>query len=256
MSTQYQNHFSVSILLWMRKDKSRQSGMDYWKGPHSQIIASSPGLLEYRQQHLSDYQHSFWPEMSGLKTAVPEDRRVDGIAEVTFESLLSPIKGRKQTALAFQDEVNVFRRTLMHMGMPFSSRWYATSSTASTEVRDVIYLQRREGVSNRVFKKMIYQTLAETMAKSKGVTELRTQVYMPWHKKSWDTPKVAHDNPKEEQLHASIIIGFDSDVSRKEFYQNITPELNRKLVSQVSAIYAYHMSETITFVEDSKRQKP
>ena len=59
MTKEYEKKFSVSILLWMREDKPRQEGMDYWSGPHSQIIASSPGLLEYRQQHLSETQHSF-----------------------------------------------------------------------------------------------------------------------------------------------------------------------------------------------------
>ncbi|WP_227986340.1 hypothetical protein [Streptococcus ruminantium] len=63
----------------MREDKPRQEGMDYWSGPHSQIIASSPGLLEYRQQHLSETQHSFWPEVAGLDTKVSTDRRIDGI---------------------------------------------------------------------------------------------------------------------------------------------------------------------------------
>ena len=95
MTREYEKRFSVSILLWMREDKPRQEGMDYWSGPHSQIIASSPGLLEYRQQHLSETQHSFWPEVAGLDTQVSPERRIDGIAEVTFENLLAPVAGRK-----------------------------------------------------------------------------------------------------------------------------------------------------------------
>ena len=84
MTKGYQQRFSLSILLWMRQDKVRQAGMDYWSGGHAQIIAASPGLLEYRQQHLSETEHSFWPKATGLETAVPEDRRIDGIAEVTY----------------------------------------------------------------------------------------------------------------------------------------------------------------------------
>ncbi len=59
MTKGYQQRFSLSILLWMRQDKARQEGMDYWSGGHAQIIAASPGLLEYRQQHLSETEHSF-----------------------------------------------------------------------------------------------------------------------------------------------------------------------------------------------------
>ncbi|MBT2568907.1 hypothetical protein J7I84_20930 [Arthrobacter sp. ISL-85] len=44
-----------------------------------------------------------------METAIPADRKIDGVAEVTFQSALSPLKGRKQTALAYKDEVKVFR---------------------------------------------------------------------------------------------------------------------------------------------------
>lgn len=52
--TAVSKHFASSILLWMRSDKPRQDGMDHWSGPHSGIIAATPGLEEYRQLHLAD----------------------------------------------------------------------------------------------------------------------------------------------------------------------------------------------------------
>jgi len=82
-------HFTSSILLWMRTDQPRQAGMDRWKGPHSGIVSATPGLLEYRQTHLAEHNPGRWPNTSGVETAIPEDRRIDGIAEVTFE-LLAP----------------------------------------------------------------------------------------------------------------------------------------------------------------------
>ncbi|MFJ9097544.1 hypothetical protein ACIRJM_03360 [Streptomyces sp. NPDC102405] len=48
-------HLTCSILLWMRTDPPRQTGMDHWKGPHSGIISGSPGLEEYRQIHLAEH---------------------------------------------------------------------------------------------------------------------------------------------------------------------------------------------------------
>ncbi len=52
---------SSSILLWVRTDQPRQSGMDYWKGPHSGIISANPGLKEYRQIHLAEDNPGRWP---------------------------------------------------------------------------------------------------------------------------------------------------------------------------------------------------
>ncbi|WP_285240993.1 hypothetical protein [Pseudarthrobacter sp. MEB009] len=65
--------------------------------------------------------------MDAQRQAPPgwDGRKIDGLAEVTFTSLLSPLLGRKQTALAYQDEVNVFRRALPYAAAPNTSRWYA-----------------------------------------------------------------------------------------------------------------------------------
>ncbi|AZM56325.1 hypothetical protein DMA15_30135 [Streptomyces sp. WAC 01529] len=32
-----------SILLWVRTDQPRQTGMNHWNGPHSGIISPTPG---------------------------------------------------------------------------------------------------------------------------------------------------------------------------------------------------------------------
>ena len=34
---------------------------------------------------------------------------------------------------------------------------------------------------------------------------------------TWNTPNAAHDNPKEEHLHASFIVGFESKEARRKF---------------------------------------
>jgi hypothetical protein len=116
--------FSSSILLWVRLDQPRETPMAYWRGPHSKIISATKGFQEYRQIHLSAVNPGLWPATNGIETEIPVERRIDGVAEVTLQSVLSPLRGRKQTRLAFKDEVNVFRRTLMYLGRPNSSRWY------------------------------------------------------------------------------------------------------------------------------------
>ena len=86
-------HFSSSILLWVRTDQPRQTGMDHWKGPHSKIISATPGLEEYRQIHLAEVNPGLWPATPGVETDIPVERKIDGVAEVTFHSPLSPLLG-------------------------------------------------------------------------------------------------------------------------------------------------------------------
>ena len=74
-------HFTSSILLWMRTDQPRQTGMDHWKGPHSGIISATPGLEEYRQIHLAEDNPGLWPATDGRRDRDPrrpEDRRGRG----------------------------------------------------------------------------------------------------------------------------------------------------------------------------------
>ena len=243
--------FASSILLWMRTDQPRQTGMDYWKGPHSKIISATPGFDEYRQIHLAETNPGLWPATPGVETAIPADRRIDGVAEVTFASVLSPLLGRKQTRLAYQDEINVFRRTLLYAGPPNSTRWYDVGPGEKTGARALIYIRRREGVGTRPFRKFVTDELVPALANTGVMTELRTQVFMPWNEKLWDTPNVAHDNPTDQHFHASLILGFEDAAARAAFFagEEITT-LSDELSGFASAVHAYDVSAALTYVKD------
>jgi hypothetical protein len=243
-----------SILLWMRTDQPRQQGMDYWRGPHSKIISATPGLEEYRQIHLAENNPGLWPAISGIETIIPPGRRIDGVAEVTFTSLLAPLRGLRQTRLAYKDEVNVFRRTLLYAGSPYSTRWYHVAGPgAKAGVRSLIYLRRREGVKTSTFRKRLARELIPTLVKSGALRELRTQVFMPWIERLWDTPNVAHDNPTDQQFHASLILGFtDAGALRGFFGGEEIATLAGRLPEFASAVHAYEVTEALTYVADGK----
>jgi hypothetical protein len=247
-------HFTSSILLWMRIDQPRQKGMDHWKGPHSGIIAASPGLQEYRQIHLAEVNPGLWPAAEGVETQIPADRKIDGVAEVTFQSLLSPLKGRTQTQLAFKDEINVFRRTLLYAGPPSTSRWYEVARPAeAVGARAALYLRRRDGVSGREFRKVIKKSLVPALIDTGVLTELRTQTFLPWNEKTWDTPNVAHDNPADQRFHASLILGFADPAARTAFFHGAhAQKLSPMLASTASAIHAYDVSAALTYVKDGE----
>ena len=246
-------HFTSSILLWMRTDQPRQKGMDHWKGPHSGIIAASPGLEEYRQIHLAEANPGLWPATEGVETQIPAERKVDGVAEVTFQSALSPLKGRTQTRLAFKDEVNVFRRTLLYAGAPGTSRWYQVADPAdNVGARAVVYLRRRDGVSGREFRRVITKLLVPALLTG-VLKELRTQTFLPWNQKTWNTPNVAHDNPADQRFHASLILGFADTGSRTAFFAGKDIEqLSQTLAPVASAIHAYDVSAALTYVKDGE----
>lgn len=244
-------HFTSSILLWMRTDKSRQAGMDRWRGPHSGIISATPGLFEYRQIHLAEHNPGRWPATQGIETTIPGDRRIDGIAEVTFENALSPLTGRKQTALAYEDEVNIFRRTILYAGPPGTSRWYDVDPDQAGS-RAIIYLRRATDEGTIGFHKFLKKTLTPALIATGGLKELRTQVFLPWNEKTWDTPNVAHDNPGEQHLHASVVLGFADDTAREAFYTTHAADLTALLIPHVSAIHAYDVDTTLTYVKNSE----
>ena len=238
----------------MRSDQPRQQGMDYWKGPHSKIISATPGMEEYRQIHLAERNPGLWPATSGVETVIPAERRIDGVAEVTFTSVLSPLRGRKQTRLAYKDEVNVFRRTLLYAGPPYSARWYDVAGPGEeVGARSLIYLRRREGVKTGAFRTFLPDELVPALVKTGALRELRTQVFMPWIKRLWNTPNVAHDNPADQQFHAAAILGFtDSDALRAFFGSGGIATLSGKLPQFVSAVHAYEIAEALTYVKGGK----
>lgn len=250
-----ENHFSSSILLWLRNDKPRQDGVDYWKGPHSQIIAATPGFEEYRQIHLAEVNPGHWPAIAGVETTIPPDRRADGVAEVTFRSALGPLLGRKQTQMAYADEVNVFRRTLLYAGVPGWSRWHNVAGPqAKVGARTLIYLRRNPSVRAGAFRAFVNNELVPALAKNGALTELRTQTFLPWAKFLWNTPKTAHDNPKDQHFHASLILGFADPSLRSAFYaSNEVASLSMALASQVTAVHAYDVAAALTYVENGER---
>ena len=246
--------FASSILLWVRTDQPRQTGMDYWKGPHSKIISATPGFDEYRQIHLAETNPGLWPATPGVETTIPTDRRIDGVAEVTFRSALSPLLGRRQTRLAYQDEINVFRRTLLYAGPPNSTRWYHVGPPGErTGARALVYLRRRDGVGTRQFRKHLTDELVPALANTGALTELRTQAFLPWNEKLWDTPNVAHDNPTDQRLHASLMLGFTDATARAAFFDSAKlAKLSDELSTFASAVHAYDVSEALTYVKDGE----
>ncbi len=250
-----EKHLSSSILLWMRTDKPRQAGMERWKGPHSKIISANKGLLEYRQIHFAETNTGLWPAINGVETNIPQNRKIDGVADVTLKNLFSIFKGKEQNKLAFADEINLFKRTILYAAYSQNSRWYAVAdSETKIEASSMVFFRKKEGVSDKDFKKFINDELTPTLANIGILKELRNKAYNPWKQKQWDTPNVQHDNDKNVQFQASLILGFASENEMGNFFNS--PEvsnLSKRIALYCSAVHAYEITETITFVKEGKK---
>jgi hypothetical protein len=244
--------FASAILLWVRTDQPRQTGMDYWAGPHSKIITAIPGFEEYRQIHFAEVNPGLWPATPGIETAIPADHKIDGVADGTLTSLFSVVAGRKQTKIGHEDEINVFRRTLLYAGPPYTTLWYSVALPGEKAgAHALVFLRRRDGVRTGAFRKRFTQ-LAQAFAATGALRELRTQVFMPWNKALWNTPNVAHDNPVDQQFHASMILGFADAAAREAFFTRAdVTKLSAELASYVSAIHAYE-AEARTYIRHGK----
>src|SRR5947199_619512 len=247
-------HLSSSILLWMRTDQPRQTGMDHWKGSHAKISSATSGQEEYRQIHRAEVNPGLRPATPGVETDIPVERKIDGVAEVTFRSPLSPLLGRKQTRLAYKDEINVFRRTLLYAGLPNSSRWYEVAEPGEKAgARALIYLRRKDGVCARDFRRLINKELVPALAGTGVLRQLRTQTFLPCSEQLWNTPNVAHDNPADQRFHASLILGFTDAQERAGFFHGREIEsLSNTLAPLTSAIHAYDVSAVLTYVKDGR----
>ncbi|MCC6985890.1 MAG: hypothetical protein IT309_05660, partial [Anaerolineales bacterium] len=102
--------------------------------------------------------------------------------------LLAAVR-QKQTKLAFKDEINIFRRTLLYAGLPYSARWYTVASDGvKAGSRALIYLRKKDGVGTRAFRRFLSDEFVGAVASTGVLKELRTQVFMPWNENLWDTP--------------------------------------------------------------------
>jgi len=76
---------------------------------------------------------------------------------------------------------------------------------------------------------------------------------MPWKQKQWNTPNVAHDNAKDVQFQASLMLGFTDKKSMDEFFKSdAVIKLSNRIAVFCSAVHAYEIAELLTFVEEGR----
>ena len=83
---------------------------------------------------------------------------------------------------------------------------------------------------------------------------MRNKVYNTWKQKQWNTPNVAHDNDKSVQFQASLMLGFANKSEMEKFFNSQDVKtLSERISTYSSAVHAYDIFETITFVKNGKQ---
>ena len=245
------------VLLWMRSDRARQDGMEYWRGPHSQLVARSPGFREYRQHHFDAAAPGLWPSVDGVETEIPDERRIDGTPEVTLDGPIGALKALKPNKLVQQDEANVFGRTILHATALNAGRWFTCLTPAVTGARTVVLLRQQPGSEKAAFAALLNKDLGPTLAALPGVTEVRTYPFSPHKASSWNTPGVAHDYPDEQQFHGSLVIGAtDHGALEAALRAAQVTALSETISKACSALHAYVVTATYTNTQNGRVTLP
>ena len=144
---------------------------------------------------------------------------------------------------------------MLYAGPPGTSRWHDVAGPAEqVGARAVVYLRRRDGVGGRSDLARSSRTTWSPRSSPPGAKELRTQTFLPWNQKTWDTPDVAHDNPADQRFHASLVLGFADPAARTAFFDDAdVQKLSPDARPVASAIHAYDVSAALT---SSRRRDP
>ena len=127
---------------------------------------------------------------------------------------------------------------------------------AKAGARSLIYLRKRDEVKTSAFRRFLTDELLPALVKTGALRELRTQVFMPWIERLWDTPNVAHDNPTDQRFHASVIRGFtDTNALRAFFGSGEVATRSGRLPEFVSAVHAYEVTDALTYVRTAKSSR-
>lgn len=236
-----------STLLWLRTDLGREKARAYWAGPHGELVARTPGMLEYRQHHHAPDSPGLWPATDGVETRIPDERRIDGMPEVTFAWPWSPLLGTLHFRKVHADEQNAFARTTMYMTTLGGARWFRSGHGEPVGARAVVLLRRSRGASGSAFRKLVHGLLGPALDQAEGTLELRTQTFLPYHEAFWNTPNVAHDNPPDACFHAAIVVGASDQEALRAALSSVGARSASPIGQLCAAIHAYEVEETFVY---------
>ncbi len=239
-----QKSLGIAGKLWLRTDVPREQSRNHWIDQHAKLAGSTPTIIDYRQNHFDINSDGVWPDIAGLETKIPYERRMDGLSILTLKNpLYSLVRSHKHKKKVFKDEQNAFDRVLM--SSPGPGRQYIDEEQGKIGFRTVAMVRKRFTLHPWKFYKFINDQLGAAFSHALGIIEIRTQAYLPWCTWLWLSPNVKHDLPMGTAYHGSMVIGAKDFESFKMAFNSDAVQSTMEAQHQFcTAIHAYPVTNT------------
>lgn len=212
------------VLLWKRKDLSREMFDDYWRNVHGPVCARLPGQYQYWQFHLAHNEGDIWPKVDNIQYTSLEEDQFDGIAELTFATEAERQTWFNASAILMDDEYNIFSKAIGYNTSPGNSQTYVDGIETGDPngklgiLKFHVMLKKADGASVTDFRQYMTESFAPAVAKSDLVLKLRLHLFEEVDNSRPDAPGVIHIEPSEKQYQAGFEIAFSNHGDMKKFF--------------------------------------
>jgi sugar lactone lactonase YvrE len=253
----YSEYLGASTIASLRVETHRDEALAHWRGSHAQLAARAKGLLEYRQHHLEQIAADLWPTIEDVSTRTDKAHSVDGLSELTFNSVFTLIRNRRYNKLIQNDERNFFSRTCFRHSVRKGVRWYDMRQRGTTVIRCAILLRSRSNIGRSKFRDFIDNTLVPALSSNENITELRSHLLKDFNTNEWQSPEVSHGCSGAYQYDAVLYVGASSQKALQLAFNSAA--LKSTLEAQQSycdAIHTHLISDTYIFTRDGRPTIP
>ncbi len=212
------------VLLWKRKDLSREMFDDYWRNVHGPVCARLPGQYQYWQFHVAHNEGDIWPKVDNIQYTSLEEDQFDGIAELTFSTEAERQTWFNASAILMDDEYNIFSKAIGYNTSPSNSKTYLDGIETGDPngklgiLKFHVMVKKADGASVSDFRKYMAESFAPSVAKSDLVLKLRLHLFEEVDNSRPDAPGVIHIEPPEKQYQAAFEIAFSNHGDMKKFF--------------------------------------
>ena len=234
--------------LTKRRGLSQKTFNHYWKNIHGPVCARLPHVGLYVQHHLKRLNTNLLPPFGNIHKRLLPENNWDGFAEIGFFSPGEMEKWLPATAILFDDEQNVFDKTVAHYCRDSSLTVKDRSDaimTNGTDGRQFIYLfiRKKQEVAQPVATSFLKEHFLPALTSSR-ISRVRYHILEAHDnsKPNPPAPNVAHFMDDLEQHQFVIELGADSKLEIKQVFQQ---DHFRKLMAAAGDIWeAIHPFES------------
>ena len=202
------------VLLWKKKGIDLSLFDDYWKDVHGPVCARLPGQYQYWQYHIAHNDGGIWPLPGDVLNAASDSEQFDGIAELTFKSIVERQTWFKSAGILMGDEYNIFSKAIGYNTSPGNSITYVDQvlDGAPNGLLGVhkyhCLLRKMDGVSVQEFRHFVQNRLVSVFSHSPQILKCRLHLFDQVDNSRPDAGPVTHLELPEHQYQGAIELAF------------------------------------------------